>query len=161
MNKMTFLVESYSQGHNHPINKLLHLIGIPCALFSLLLLTSWIHITMPGYFDIPMSWLSCAVLVGYYTRLDKQLALLFCAILLPFIFAANLLATYWLSYPLFCFFFAVGFILQVIGHLIENKYPLIFRQPALLVTFPLLMLHEIMHERGNKASENPETTLLS
>jgi uncharacterized membrane protein YGL010W len=148
MNNFQSLLKCYSESHQHPINKKLHLIGVPCLLFSILIFFSWIHITMPGIFDMHSSWLFGTTLILYYLRLDMQLALLLGAILLPCTLLANFISTTWLSLPLFCIFFAIGWILQLIGHFLEGKQPAVVNTIQVLLTLPLITLADILYQRG-------------
>lgn len=148
MDNFADLLDFYAQSHRHPVNKILHIIGIPCVLFSVLLFFSWIHISMPGLFDIHTSWIFSAILVLYYFRLDAQFALLLGALLLPCIFLANILSGYWLSFPTFCVLFATGWILQLIGYFIEGEQPAFITKPYILLSLPLLVLSDVMCNRG-------------
>jgi uncharacterized membrane protein YGL010W len=148
MNNFQSLLEYYSESHQHPISKRLHYIGVPCLLFSILIFFSWVHITIPGIFDMHTSWLFGITLILYYLRLDMQLALLLGAILLPCTFLANLISTAWLSLPLFCIFFAVGWILQLIGHFLEGKQPVLLNNFRVLLTLPLITLADILNQCG-------------
>jgi uncharacterized membrane protein YGL010W len=147
MNNFQSLLEHYSKSHRHAINKILHFIGVPFVVFATLLFFSWIHLSMPGLFDLHTSWLFSIVMILYYFQLDKQLALLLGAILLPFIFLANLISGYWLSFPIFCIFFAVGWILQLVGHFLEGEQPAVIGKPYVLLILPLLTLNELVAPR--------------
>lgn len=154
MENFVALTEYYGQAHKHPINKILHLIGIPCVFFSCLIFFSWIHLIMPGIFDVHTSWLMCASLLIYYAQFDRQYALLLGAILLPFIFLANLIASYWFSFPIFCILFAAGWILQLIGHLIEEEQPSCLKKPKILLLMPLILLAEKISEQSFRSDLN-------
>ncbi len=144
----TTLLDIYSESHRHQLNKLLHLVGVPLVLFATIQFFSWIHISMPGLFDIHSSWLVYAALVFYYFRLDAQIALLFAAMLLPFVFLANLLSAYWISFFIFSILFAAGWILQILGYIIEGQQPSFVSRPTSVFALPLMVLGEVMCERG-------------
>lgn len=142
------LLDYYANSHRHPLNKMLHAVGIPCVLFATLQFFSWIHISMPGLFDIHISWLFYGALITYYARLDGQSALFVGVAMLPFVWFANVFSAYWLSFFLFCLLFAAGWILQVLGHIIEGHRPAFISRPSILPLLPLLVLAESMREQG-------------
>ncbi len=142
------LLDLYSDSHHHPLNKVLHYIGVPFVLFATVQFFSWIHISMPGLFDIHTSWLFYIVVVSYYFRLDSQCGLLIAALLIPLTFLANLLSVYWLSFFLFSILFAAGWILQILGHIIEGQQPAFVVKPKLISLLPLLTLALAMRDHG-------------
>lgn len=144
----SMLLDFYSNSHRHPLNKLLHYLGVPLILFATLQFFGWIHISMPGLFDIHTSWLVYGALLFYYFRLDGQMTLLFAAIALPFVFLANALSAYWLSFFLFSILFAAGWILQILGHIIEGQQPAFVGKPSIIFALPLLVLAEAIKEQG-------------
>ncbi len=127
---------------------MLHFISTPFLLFATLIFFSWIHISMPGFFDIHTSWLFFAGLIFYYTKFDTQLACLFSAILLPLILVANFFSSYWLSFPVFFILFVSSALLQLLGHFIEGEQPATVDHPKLIFTLPLIMMAEILCNYG-------------
>lgn len=154
----TTLLNFYSDSHMHPLNKILHYLGVPFVLFATLQFFSWIHISMPGLFDIHTSWILYLALVIYYFRLDSQCALLFAALLIPFTLLANFLSGYWPSFFIFSILFAGGWVLQILGHIIEGRQPAFVDRPAVIPLLPLLTLADAMRERGYRTDLQRETT---
>lgn len=148
MERLAILLELYSDSHQHPVNRIMHWIGVPLVLFASLLFFSWLHLSMPGLFDIHCSWLFWGAISLYYARLDIQSSLLLSVILLPFIFLANIISSYWLSFPFFCLLFAIGWILQLVGYYIEDEIPLFITKPMILTLLPLLVLVEMLQAKG-------------
>lgn len=148
MESFTILLQSYFQVHKHPLNKTLHCVGTPCVLFSTILFFSWIHITMPGVFDLHTSWLVAIALSVYYFRLDSQLGFVFALVMVPIVIFANLFSFVWVSFFLFCILFAIGFILKLVGHVIEGQQPAFISNPKLLLMAPLFVMLEVAFKRG-------------
>lgn len=145
------LLDLYSDSHRHPLNKVLHYVGVPFVLLAVMQFFSWIHISMPGLFDIHTSWLLYGALVFYYFRLDSQCGLLFGAIMLPFLFLLNILSAYWISFFLFSILFAAGWILQILGHIIEGQQPAFVGKPSIIFILPMLTLAEALCEQGYRS----------
>src|SRR3990167_9576882 len=119
-------LKTYGDYHKNPINKVIHIIGIPCITFSVLLLFSWVYVSVPPYFILNLAWLMVIIISVYYLLLYYKLAtpVILVAIVL------NLIAQ-WIAYPgptktgmaIFAIFFIGGWALQLLGPVFEGKRP--------------------------------------
>lgn len=148
MDRLAHSIAIYREDHRHPINKVMHFIGTPAVLLSIIIFSSWIHITMPNVFNISLSWFVALALAIYYFQLDVMFAVIISALLLPSTALINLMSNSWISYFIFGLLFMAGWILQAIGHLIENSKPSFLTQPHMLLIAPLYLLSEVVFSRG-------------
>lgn len=148
MERLAQSIAIYRQDHSHPINRVLHYIGTPAVLLSIIIFSSWIHIMMPNVFNISLSWLVTLGLLIYYFQFDTLFAGILMIILIPLTALVNLLAYSWISYFIFGLLFMTGWILQAIGHLIENSKPSFLKSPHMLLIAPLYLITELAFARG-------------
>lgn len=148
MDRLAQSIAIYKEDHRHPINKVLHYIGTPAVLFSIIIFSSWIHIVMPNVFNLSLSWFVILAMAIYYFQLDLTFGIIITAVLIPCTVLINLLANSWVSYFVFGLLFMAGWILQAIGHLIENSKPSFLTQPYMLLIAPLFIISEIAFSRG-------------
>lgn len=138
-------LKMYQEYHANCWTKVSHFIGIPLLLFSLLTLTSWVHILVPKFFDLPLAWiLSIAVLV-YYFMMDITLAAVLTGVFLVFNLIISLAVKNepsWTSLQVFFYTFVLGVILQVVGHFIEKKKPALRDELKQLIFIPMCLAAE-------------------
>lgn len=146
-------LKQYQECHSKCATKITHFIGVPLVLFALMTLASWIHIRVPGLFDISLLWvLSVAVLIYYYF-MDVILAAVVTVMFLVFALIISLVfkeAPSALSIQAFLYTFIIGVILQLIGHFIEKKKPALmdgFKQGLIA---PMFLAAELMFALGQK-----------
>ena len=148
MDRLAQAIAIYREDHRHPINKVLHYIGTPSVLISIIIFSSWIHLTMPNVFNISVSWFVTLALAIYYSQLDVKFAGVMMAVLIPCTALINLISGTWISYFIFGLLFMAGWILQAIGHLIENSKPSFLKKPQMLLIAPLYLISELAFSRG-------------
>lgn len=146
-------LKAYQQYHTGYWSKLTHFIGVPLIIFGLLTLTSWVHIRIPGFFDMPLSWLLSIIAVAYYFLLDMLFAVVIALVFIIFNIVISLFiknAPSWLSVQAFLYTFIVGWVLQFIGHLIEKKKPALLDDLKQVLTAPLFLVAEVFFYFGKK-----------
>jgi len=117
---------TYRQQHTQPTNKIVHYIGIPAILISLLIALSWVSVSIAGYWHITFAWLAVLALLVYYFFLDTKLA----AVMTVVLILLTLLCS-WIAFPaptkfsliLFLVLFIGGWVLQFVGHTFEKATP--------------------------------------
>lgn len=133
MNKNKKLMEmlaGYASAHRHPVNIVVHLIGIPTIMLGVLIPLSWVTISMND-FSFTLAHAIIVLLFLFYVTLDALFALAFLAAALllskagamiaslPFATSATIAAV--------CFF--GGYLAQFVGHAVEKSMPVLVRHP--------------------------------
>jgi uncharacterized membrane protein YGL010W len=68
--KLLDLMRRYRRYHTKPWTVWTHFVGIPCVTLSMLILLSWVVISIPGVFTLSIAWIGVLVLAVYYLLLD-------------------------------------------------------------------------------------------
>lgn len=153
----------YVAYHRHPLNKLTHFVGIPMIVFSILVPLSWPGLTIGGV-GITLAMALIAVVLTYYTFLDRAFGVAMALVLLPILFAAHQVGQlpYLTGGLVFVACFVVGWIIQIVGHVVFEK-----RRPALvdnlfqMVIGPLFLCAELFFMLGFKQELHQEVVNLS
>ncbi len=129
--------KDYEQYHQSKGNKLLHMVGIPLVLFSLLGLLSHVVLWSPGaadaLFRVDLGIILFFVGAIYTARIDAKLSVPY----LLFAYLNYLLARH-LSLPVLTGLQALAWIFQLAGHYVfEKKSPAFFSNLAQLFIGPL------------------------
>ena len=135
----------YGLYHKNKINKIIHWICIPLIIFSLFGLLSLINFQFmigEGYYKINVLGIFIILVLWYYLRLSKPLALGMLVISLLFAGIIDLIS---LNSKITLFYLYLGiFILawigQFIGHKFEGKKPAFFKDLQFLLIGPLWLL---------------------
>ncbi len=153
------LFDSYSESHQHPINKLIHWICVPLIVFSLLGLVWAIpfpHLNFLGRYNGFVNWASFLIgfSIYYYYRLSPVLS--YAMLLFVFAFSAGIVSleklhtnSGWPDVWQVCLgIFIVSWIGQFIGHKIEGKKPSFFEDVKFLLIGPIWLLHFLFKKAG-------------
>lgn len=143
----------YQSYHSKEVTKITHFVGVPCVFFGVLIALSWIHISIPNVFNISLAWIATFALIIYYFFLDMLLALATAVGLLLLTYIAQLLTqgkitTF--SFALFFIFFVGGWIMQLLGHYFEGKWPAFTKNLDQLLVAPIFMVAEGFFAVGYK-----------
>lgn len=138
---------TYKQQHSNALNRLLHYIGIPAIVFSLLMLLNWLSIDIARTWVIPFSWFLLLGALVYYFFLNVRVALLTTVIMIPITYLAIWIAqptpTLFSSTVCLVLFFG-GWILQFTGHFFEKSRPAFLQSITQLLIGPLFIIVEIL-----------------
>jgi len=153
MRSLAELLTVYNHFHQKKITKIIHFIGVPLILFSLLVILGWVHVRVPNVFDMPLAWLLTIAVVIYYLFLD-----LLIGASLGFVFILlNVIATLssdnspsWLSLQLFLYPFIIGWILQLVGHFFEKKKPAFSQGLWQIIIAPAYLMAQLFFYFGYK-----------
>lgn len=147
MKSLTEQLSEYRQQHVEKVNKITHYIGVPAIILGMLILLSWISISIAGHWHITFAWIGVILLLIYYYFLDIKLAIVMTVILV----LLTLLCS-WIAYPaptkfsliLFFLLFIGGWLLQFVGHSLEKTKPAFLTNLSLFLITPLYCVVELI-----------------
>lgn len=146
-------LDSYSQDHQHPINRVLHWICVPLIVWSALALL-WTAPVPPSLLR-PGAWAVFSIVLAfawYWKRSHRLAAALLIALA---IFALSCAWVFqqlvpmhmrWLAIAVF----AVAWIGQFVGHLFEGKRPSFLTDLAYLLVGPAWLMDKLLNRIGFK-----------
>lgn len=146
-------LDSYSQDHQHPINRLLHWICVPLIVWSALALL-W-TVPVPTSLLRPGAYAVFAIVLAFawYWKRSHRLgtalliALAILALICAWVFAPLGPARMrWLALGVF----VVAWIGQFIGHLFEGRRPSFFTDLAYLLVGPAWLMDKLLNRIGLK-----------
>ena len=146
-------LDSYSQDHQHPINRLLHWICVPLIVWSVLALL-WTA-PVPSSLVKPGAWAVFAIVLAFawYWKRSHRLgaalliALAIFALICAWVFERWTPASMrWLAVGVF----VVAWIGQFIGHLFEGRRPSFFTDLAYLLVGPAWLMDKLLNRIGLK-----------
>jgi uncharacterized membrane protein YGL010W len=146
-------LQEYEKNHQHPINRAIHTVAVPCIVVSIFAFF-WC-LPFPHINNAPiLNWstiLATAIAI-YYIYLSTTLGLIF---IIGAVF--QFLGFYWLQSGFFIslefvavVLFVFGWVLQFIGHTIEGKRPSFFEDLRFLLIGPLWVLASFCEKLGLK-----------
>jgi len=152
MRSATTWFDEYGESHRNPTNKLLHWICVPIIVVSSIGLL--MALPVPAAMRAVSPWLNWGTLLAgaalvYYFFLSPRLALA----MLPILWLVFALL-YWLAQlpvPLWitCVIaFALAWLGQFVGHVIEGKRPSFFKDLQFLLIGPLWLLAHLFRRAG-------------
>lgn len=146
-------LDSYSQDHQHPINRLLHWICVPLIVWSALALL-WTA-PVPSSLLKPGAWAVFTIVLAfawYWKRSHRLGAALLVALAVFALICAWVFAQWgptsmrWLAVGVF----VVAWIGQFIGHLFEGRRPSFFTDLAYLLVGPAWLMDKLLNRVGLK-----------
>lgn len=142
----------YAAYHRNPVNRLMHFVGVPLIMFSLLLALSWGGIPLAGV-RVTAAMILTATVLAYYFVLDAELAAAMA------VFTGLLLvAAHWLAmsqpavvgWSVFAACFVGGWILQLVGHVVEGRRPALVDNLWQVFVAPIFLMAEVFFALGLK-----------
>jgi uncharacterized membrane protein YGL010W len=146
-------LDSYSQDHQHPINRLLHWICVPLIVWSALALL-W-TVPVPASLLRPGAYAVFAIVLAfawYWKRSHRLGAALLIALAILALICAWVFDSLgpahmrWLALGVF----AAAWIGQFIGHLFEGRRPSFFTDLAYLLVGPAWLMDKLLNRIGLK-----------
>jgi uncharacterized membrane protein YGL010W len=143
-------MQSYWAYHRDPRNKLTHFFGVPLVTFALFLFLSWFRFVHPEVLPITVATLFYLGVAIYYFRLDWQIALTQLPFTLPLLLLADWVATQsmMLSFSVFLATFVLGWIIQIVGHVMEGRRPALADNILQVFNAPLFLTVEALAMAG-------------
>ena len=147
MDSLKEQLANYQRQHANRTNQIIHYVGIPAIVIGVLLLLSWVSVSIATRWHISFAWIAARCLLTYYYFLHAKLAGLM-TVVLVFI---TLLCS-WIAFPeptkfsfgLFLVLFVGGGLLLFIGHSIEKSKPQFKENIGQLFVAPLFLLIELV-----------------
>jgi len=152
-------LKMYQEYHANYLTKISHFIGVPLLFFSLLTLTSWVHIRVPHFFDMPLAWLLSIAALIYYFMMDITLAGVVAGVFLLFNLIISLAVKNqpsWASLQVFLYTFILGLIFQFLGHFIEKKKPVLKDELRQLIFIPMCLVAQAFFYFGQMTALKKE-----
>ncbi len=143
-------MQSYGDYHRDPRNKLTHFFGVPLVTFSIFLLLGCFRFVHPEILPITAATVFYFGVCAYYFPLDWVIA----TVQLPFTLTLLLVADWVaqlsvaLSASIFLTTFALGWIIQIIGHIIEGRRPALADNVLQIFNAPLFLTIEALSLAG-------------
>jgi uncharacterized membrane protein YGL010W len=137
----------YQQQHKERVHQITHYIGIPAILLGILILLSWVSISIAAHWHITFAWIGVVLLLVYYYFFNIKISM----VMTVFLIILTLLCS-WLAYPaptqlsliLFFILFIGGWLLLFVGHSLEKSKPTFsFHIPTLVMT-PLFFVADLL-----------------
>ena len=129
--KLMDMLTGYAASHQHPLNVVVHLIGIPTIMLGVLIPLTWVTIAVND-FSFSLAHVLIVAFFLFYLTLDAMFAVVFLigALLLEML-AAKLGAypgnTGWIIAAVAFF---GGYAAQFIGHAVEKSMPVLVKHPV-------------------------------
>ena len=138
--------QTYAHYHQRPVTIYTHFVGVPLIIFSLMILFSFLHIVVPGVFSVTSAEILTIVVLIYYILLNWRLGLSITPIFILLLWLGD-----WIggngptqtNLTIFLVCFIIGWIIQLIGHLIEGNRPAFITNLWQAVIAPLFLMAEV------------------
>jgi uncharacterized membrane protein YGL010W len=138
MRKVDELFDRYGESHRNPANKAIHWICVPLIVWSVLA-ALWAWSPMAAYIGIGLS-------LAFYAWLSPLIALGMLIVFALMVYPLTLLGTHVLIVA--AIVFALAWIGQFIGHVIEGKKPSFFEDVKFLLVGPAWLLGFVYRRLG-------------
>ena len=151
MRKVEALLAEYAACHEHPVNKIIHLVYVPVIVFSTLGLF-W-SLPVPWRLHELINWATVlpAILMPYYLALSVRLTIgliVFVVICVSILYLMEQSAGAAVVLEVSVGLFIIAWIAQFIGHRIEGKAPSFVRDIQFLLIGPAWIVYIIYRRIG-------------
>ena len=146
MYSLETLLDSYEEFHTNPTNRILHRIGIPLVVISIMIFFNWFTLSFAQEKSIPLSWVIAASVAGYYLNLNFKKTWLASLLIIIITWFITLFFGYKptpFSFYSFLALFIVGWCLLLSGHFIEKNKPAFSENISHLLIGPLFLFQEL------------------
>ncbi len=141
----------YGAHHTKKGTIITHFIGVPAVILGLLILCTWIRVDLFDRYTIALAWFLVVGTLMYYFALDKKTSGIMAIVLLPI----TIITTWWtgpepttVSIIAFVILFVGGWIIQFVGHGIEQKRPAFLSNLFQLFIAPVYLVLEAIEMCG-------------
>jgi len=148
--KLMDMLTGYAASHQHPVNVIVHMIGIPTIMLGVLIPLSWASFSIAGL-TITLAHLAMLGFFGFYLTLDRLFAAVFLVIALLIAQLALALGAMPIesSAAIAAIAFFGGYAAQFIGHAVEKSMPVLVKHPIQAnLAAPFFMVVEIFKLLG-------------
>jgi len=147
MSKLTELAKSYGSYHQSKANQIMHMVGIPLVIASLLMISNWFVISFMHHGSVQLSWMLVALMCIYYLQIDTKAAVIMTVVYIALNFLMILVAmplTPRMQIIIALALFIIGWVLNFIGHGIEGKKPAFLDNLLQTLIAPVFITDEIL-----------------
>jgi len=150
-------VEGYAAYHHDARNKLTHFVGVPLVTFALFVFLGWFRFVHEPAAPLSGATVFYLVVVLYYLRLDWRVALVQLPFSLALLWLADMAAClpFAQSLAIFLAAFVGGWIIQLLGHLLEGKRPALADNFLQIFNAPLFLTVEVLIFLGFRKELRP------
>jgi uncharacterized membrane protein YGL010W len=151
MSKLQKLSNIYADYHASRTNQILHMIGVPLVILSVIIFLNWFYVGFIGVGTLKLSWPLILVISAYYFSLDHKVALV---MLLIYLVLNAIMIVILMHVPfktqliVFAILFVIGWVLNFIGHAIEKKKPAFLHNLLQTLISPIFLLDEVCKHFG-------------
>jgi len=140
---------SYAAHHRDTRTRLTHFVGVPAIVFAVLVLLALARGTIGGV-GVSLAMVLVAVMLGWYLTLDRVVGLTLAVLVLPLLWAAEVVARQPLSVSLgvFLAFFVGGWAVQLLGHHFEGNRPALLDNLFHTLVAPAFLAAELLFALG-------------
>ncbi|KTC64865.1 transmembrane protein (plasmid) [Legionella adelaidensis] len=149
----------YAQYHRNPYARYVHMASIILLLLAFMVFFNFIHVFMPGVFEITLTDILVLLVLIYYFRLNWLIALTVTPLFIILLWIANTIGyggPTVFSIWTFLILLIVGILLHVIGHLMEGRYPSLRTNLWHTLLSPLFLTAEIFFLFGKMSTLREE-----
>ncbi|HTK05203.1 MAG TPA: Mpo1-like protein [Candidatus Eisenbacteria bacterium] len=133
--RLVELLSTYADYHRHPLNRLVHFIGIPLIVFNAVSLLDWVLLGHVAGHEVTLAHLAFVAVIGWYATLDRRLAALM-ALWYGLCFPLG----WYAPWPVIIGAGVVGWTIQFIGHAVwEKRSPALFKNLLQALVGPLYL----------------------
>lgn len=163
--KLMNMLTGYAAAHQHPLNVVVHMVGIPTIMLGVLIPLTWLEFDIGGIV-LNIAHLAMLGFFLFYLTLDRVFAIAF----LIFAFAIVQLAATLATLPMetaatiAAIAFFGGYAAQFVGHAVEKSMPVLVRHPIqanlaapffmVVEMFKILGLRDELFEQVQRQVEN-------
>ena len=156
-------LSNYADYHRDPRNIVTHYIGVPMIMLAVVILLARLHWGALAGVSLSLALLGAVAAAVYYCMLDMRYGLFMTALLAAMLALATPIAaqptTLWLAWGVGLF--AVGWVIQFIGHYYEGRKPAFFDDVMGLIVGPLFVVAELGFALGLRKSVQAAVELRS
>ena len=129
--KLMDMLTGYAASHQHPVNIVVHMIGIPTIMLGVLIPLSWVTVDVRG-FSFSLAHVVLLGFFAFYVTLDVLFAIVFLVFGFGLTVVAGMIADLSLgtSATVAGVLFFGGYAAQFIGHAIEKSMPVLVKHPV-------------------------------
>jgi uncharacterized membrane protein YGL010W len=152
----------YAAYHRNPWNRLMHFIGVPVIIFSILIPMAWLRLPL-GAIEITGAAVFVAAVLVYYYLLDVPLAIAMTAFIVPVTYFAEWVARmpWQTGLAVFLATFVGGWALQLVGHVFEGRRPALADNLFQIFVAPIFLVAETAFALGLRRDTREEVEQLS
>ncbi len=123
------MLTGYVAAHRHPVNVVVHMIGIPTIMLGIFIPLSWVRIEI-NEFHMSFAQLAVIGFAIFYMTLDLIFGLVFLVVGFAIAALASVVGTLPGAGIIAAVAFIGGWLAQFIGHAIEKSVPVVLKHPV-------------------------------